>query len=81
MHPQLRLIAAQQHIADLQRAADHDRLVHSAASVTTATPSAHPAPPPPRQSRSCACMEMTPHLDHAQPGRPERCEERAGDHR
>ena len=30
MHPQLTLIAAQQHIADLHRAADHNRLVHPA---------------------------------------------------
>jgi hypothetical protein len=32
MHPKLSLIAAQEHIADLHRAADHDRLVHE---VTT----------------------------------------------
>ena len=45
MHPQVTLIAAQQHIADLQRAADHKRLVHTA---TTATSShAVPAPRPP----------------------------------
>jgi hypothetical protein len=42
MHPQLRLIAAQERIADLQRAADHDRLVHTA---TTAT-SSHAVPAP-----------------------------------
>jgi len=30
MHPQLTLIVAQQHIADLRRAADHDRLVQAA---------------------------------------------------
>jgi hypothetical protein len=42
MHPQLALIVAQQHIADLHRAADHDRLVHTA---TTAT-SSHAAPAP-----------------------------------
>jgi hypothetical protein len=42
MHPQLTLIAAQHRIADLRRAADHDRLVHTA---TTATSSrAVPAP-------------------------------------
>ena len=42
MHPQHTLIAAQQHIADLHRAADHSRLVHTA---TTATSSqAVPAP-------------------------------------
>ena len=34
MHPQLTLIVAQQQIADLRRAADHDRLVHA---VTTAS--------------------------------------------
>ncbi len=33
MHPQLTLIAAQQRIADLHRAADHDRLVHAATST------------------------------------------------
>jgi hypothetical protein len=32
MHPELMLIAARQHIADLHRAADHDRLVHTATS-------------------------------------------------
>jgi hypothetical protein len=42
MHPQLTLIAARQHIADLHRAADHDRLVHTA---TTAT-SSHAVPAP-----------------------------------
>jgi hypothetical protein len=42
MHPGLTLIAAQQHIADLHRAADHNRLVHNA---TTAT-SSHAAPAP-----------------------------------
>jgi hypothetical protein len=42
MHPQLLLIVAQQRIADLHRAADHDRLVHTA---TTANSSdAVPAP-------------------------------------
>jgi hypothetical protein len=40
MHSQLILIVAQQHIADLHRAADHKRLVHSA---TTAT-SSHTVP-------------------------------------
>jgi len=42
MHPQVTLIAAQQHIADLHRAADHNRLVHTA---TTAT-SSHAVPAP-----------------------------------
>jgi hypothetical protein len=40
MHHQLTPIAAQQQIADLHRAADHDRLVHTA---TTAT-SSHTVP-------------------------------------
>ncbi len=35
MHPELTLIAAQQHIADLHRAADHNRLVHTAATTAT----------------------------------------------
>ena len=42
MHPQLTLIAAQQHIADLHRAADHNRLVHTAATTT----SSHAVPAP-----------------------------------
>jgi hypothetical protein len=54
MHPQLTLIVAQQHIADLRRAADHGRLVHTATS-SHAGPA--PATPPPRQSRSCAGSE------------------------
>ena len=36
MHPQLALMVAQQRIADLHRAADHDRLAHT---TTTATSS------------------------------------------
>jgi hypothetical protein len=42
MHPELIRILAQQHIADLHRAADHNRLVHTA---TTAT-SSHAVPAP-----------------------------------
>jgi hypothetical protein len=34
VHPQLTLIVAQQHIADLHRAADHRRLVHAATTAT-----------------------------------------------
>jgi hypothetical protein len=56
MHPQLTLIAAQQRIADLHRAGDHDRLVHTATTVTSSHAAATPrhaslvpapAPPPP----------------------------------
>jgi len=39
MHPQQALIVARQHIADLHRAADHERLVH-----TTTSSHAVPAP-------------------------------------
>jgi len=42
MHPQLTLIVAQQHIADLRRAADHNRLVHTANTTT----SSHAVPAP-----------------------------------
>ena len=41
MHPNLTLIVARQHVADLRRAADHDRLVHAA---TTAIRSDAPRP-------------------------------------
>jgi hypothetical protein len=41
MHPQLH-IAAQEHIADLRRAADHYRLVHAATSAS----SSHAVPAP-----------------------------------
>jgi hypothetical protein len=42
MHPQITLIVAQQRIADLHRAADHNRLVHTASSAT----SSHAVPAP-----------------------------------
>jgi hypothetical protein len=42
MHPQITLIVAQEHIADLHRAADHNRLVHTASSAT----SSHAVPAP-----------------------------------
>ena len=42
MHPRLTLIVAQEHIADLHRAADHNRLVHTASSAT----SSHAVPAP-----------------------------------
>ena len=34
MHPQLTLIVAQQHIADLRRAADHDALAQAATTAS-----------------------------------------------
>jgi hypothetical protein len=46
MHSQLH-IAAQEHIADLRRAADHYRLVHAATSAT----SSHAVPAPRRRAR------------------------------
>lgn len=50
MHPQLALIAAQQHIADLHRAADHNRLVHTATTTTTTTATSSHAVPAPRHA-------------------------------
>jgi len=49
MNPQLALIAAQQHIADLHRAADHDRLVHTTTAATScqAVPAPRHATPAP----------------------------------
>jgi hypothetical protein len=44
MPPELALIAAQQHIADLHRAASQHRLVHAAAATTTSGSHAVPAP-------------------------------------
>jgi hypothetical protein len=46
MHPQLILIAAQQHIADLHRAADHNRIVHTATSSHAVPAPRHAAPAP-----------------------------------
>ena len=56
MHPQLILIAAQQHIADLQRAADHNRLVHTATSATSShtAPAPRHAAPAPRHAAAAA---------------------------
>ena len=45
MDPQLTLIVARQRIADLHRAADHNRLVHTATSATGSR-----AAPAPRQA-------------------------------
>ena len=42
MHPQLLRLIAQERIADLHRAADHNRLVHTATSAT----SGHAVPAP-----------------------------------
>jgi len=55
MHPQLTLIAAQQHIADLHRAADHNRLVHTA---TTAT-SSHAVPAPRHAAAAAAAAPVS----------------------
>ena len=42
MHTQLTFIVAQEQVADLLRAADHDRLVHTAATTTATTSHAVP---------------------------------------
>ena len=46
MHPQLTHIAAQQRIADLHRAADHNRLVHTATSSDAGPAPRHAAAAP-----------------------------------
>ncbi len=51
MHPQLALVAAQQQIADLHRAADHNRLAHTASTAISShaisAPRRAAAPPVP----------------------------------
>jgi len=42
MHPQLTLLVAQQHIADLRRAADHDRLVQAAKAASRSDAAGRP---------------------------------------
>jgi hypothetical protein len=54
MHPQLLLIVAQQQVAELHRAADHDRLVHTVSTAASSHAVPAPATPLPRKSRSCA---------------------------
>jgi hypothetical protein len=84
MHPQLLTLIAAQHIADLHRAAEHDRLAHSgttAASSHAAPALRHAVPargtPPARQSRSCAgSAAVFRSLVH---GRLEPREDQAGD--
>ncbi len=60
MHSRLTHVAAQQHIADLHRAADHNRLAHTATSSN--------AVPEPRctaaSSRSCAGSAAAWLIDH-----------------
>jgi hypothetical protein len=46
MHPQLTHILARQHIADLHRAADHDRLLHTATSSHAVPTPRHAAAAP-----------------------------------
>ena len=47
MHPQLALVAARQQIADLHRAADHNRLAHTATNATSPAPRRAAAAPVP----------------------------------
>jgi hypothetical protein len=61
MHPQLTASAARQRIADLNRAADHNRLVHTA---TTAT-SSHAATGP--RHAAAASVSFLRRLRHAHP--------------
>jgi hypothetical protein len=50
MHSQLTLIVAQEHVADLLRAADHDRLVHTATATTATTATRSEAAAAPRHA-------------------------------
>jgi hypothetical protein len=54
--PHSTFLVAQQHIADLHRAADRDRLVHTATTATTAT-SSH-AVPAPRHAAAAAPVSI-----------------------
>jgi hypothetical protein len=73
MHsPHSTFLVARQHIADLRRAADHDRLVHTA---TTAT-SSHAVPAP--RHAAAAPVSFLRWL-HTQHGRLEPREDQAGD--
>ena len=45
MHHQLNPVAAQQRVADLHRAADHDRLVHAATTTNCGNDVPHAAAP------------------------------------
>jgi len=56
MHSQLTHIAAEQHIADLHRAADHNRLVHAATSAT----SSHAVPAPRRRASLVPALAPPP---------------------
>jgi len=57
MHPQLTLLAAQRHIADLHRAGDNDRPVHNA--TATAATSFHAVPcTPPRRRRASLVLAL-----------------------
>jgi hypothetical protein len=94
MHPRLTLIAAQEHIADLHRAADHNRLVHPATTATSshavsasdrASPVEATASPRPQcaQGRRRVARRFRPHrAQHGaftQHGRLEPREDQAGD--
>jgi hypothetical protein len=79
--PHSTFLVAQQHIADLHRAADNDRLVHTA--TTTAT-SSHAVPAPRRAAAAPVSFLhwLRPRLPHSRiPGRLEPREDQAGDYK
>ena len=80
MHPQLTLIVAQQRIADLLRAADHDRLVQTA---TTATSSHAVAAPRHATAAPVSFLRwLRRRLPQSRiPGRLEPREDQAGDYK
>jgi hypothetical protein len=68
MHPRLTVILAEQHIADLHRAADHRRLVHTA---TTAKPQRRPTDVRPVAATPVSFLRrLRRRLPHTQHGRP-----------
>ena len=76
MHPRLTIILAEQHIADLHRAAEHHRLVHTA---TTAKPQRPPTAGRPVAATPVSFLRrLRRRLPHTQHGRPKPREVQAG---
>lgn len=79
MHPQVTLRAAQQHIADLHRAADHSRLVHTATTAinSQAVPAPRSAAAWPKRTRWSQALTQGPlaaslHASWPAPDKPRR---------
>ena len=59
MHPLLTVMVAQQHIADLRRAADHDRLVQAATTASSINASVASAPSTLSAGSTAASLKRT----------------------